>query len=661
MKNNSKVSTIQSIRNIRIEKVAKLKKLGIDPYPSKSRRENKCLEIKENFEKYEGKVVVLAGRLMSWREHGALVFGDLQDSSGRLQMYIREDALAKTDAKLQNIGFSDLGLLDVGDILEVEGEVTKTKRGEVSVIPKYIKILSKSIRPLPEKWSGIKDKETIFRSRYLDTIMNPDKKWRFQKTAELSFAIREFLNKKGFLEIKTPFIQPVYGGTNARAFKTYVNALNTDYYMAISHELYLKRLITAGFDNVFNLNGYFRNEGIDRTHNPEFSMIETMTAYQNYEYNMQLIEEMYEYIARKVFGKTKFNVMGEEVDFASGWDRITMMAAVKKYAGYDFDKVKDVKDAWKILDEIGFEKEKPATIGESMLCVFEEKVESQLIKPTFVTGHPVEISPLAKSLSSDNRFVERFEIFIGGMEGGDNWTELNDPVELFERFKAQVERGRGGDEEFQPMDIEFIEMMEYGMPPTTGLGPGVERLAMLFTETEYIDDVIFFPMLKPAPITANQKAIYGEEYLVDVAEVGDGVQDLTKKIVIVVDKSLENWQVVNVSSHVASVIGRKIKNFTSGGRLFSKDGKAFDFNSQYNIVTLKAGSGQIMKLYDSVAESSDIESFMFLEEMLELSDDAQMKKDVGNKQSSDIKGIGIGLFGDKELLDKFTGKFSLWR
>ncbi len=496
-------------RKMRLEKVEKLKSMGIDPYPSKSDKQNSLSEISEKFDEFENKEIILAGRLVSWREHGALIFGHIQDQDSKLQLYIKEDTIEATNIQNQTLGFNDLNLTDIGDIIEAQGTVTKTNRGEISLLVKTIKILTKSIRPLPTE---VKDKEIIFRQRYLDTILHPENKYRFQKFAEITFAIREFMNKKGFLEIHTPLIQPIYGGGLAKPFKTHVNALDVDYYLAISHELYLKRLITAGFENVFNIRGYFRNEGIDRTHNPEFTMLETMSAFKNFEFNMDLTEEMYKYITTKVFGKTTFKINGQEVDFGQKWERIQMIDAVRKYTGYDFNAIKTIEEAKEILAKEGFEPKE--TLGESMVELFKNKVEEKLIQPTFVYGHPVEISPLAKAMPSDKRFVERFEGFIGGIETGDNWSELNDPVELFNRFKDQFDRREGGEDETHPMDIEFIEMMEYGMPPTTGLGPGIERLTMMLTETEYIDDVLFFPMMRPAQVTQQQKDIYGEKYLV---------------------------------------------------------------------------------------------------------------------------------------------------
>ncbi len=478
------MATLIELRTERIRKADELRSLGINPYPSSCDRTHKVAEILEQFDKLENKEVTVAGRLMSWREHGPISFGDISDPTGKIQLYIQKDLLTTTDRTTQTIGYDHLNLLDVGDIIEATGLVTKTKKGTQSVAPTKVKILAKSIRPLPDKWDGIQDPEILQRQRYLDLIVNPEHKYRFEKAAQILFAIRVFMNKKGFLEIKTPIIQPTYGGTSAKPFKTRVNALGVDYYLAVAHELYLKRLITAGFENVFNIVGYFRNEGIDRSHSPEFNMLETMTAYKNYEYNMDLIEEMYKYIGDTVFGKTEFVVEGHKIDFAKPWRRARMVDLVKEYTGKDL-------------------------LGEELVKVFEDEVEHKLIEPTFVMNHPVEVSPLAKALESDPRFVERFEIFIGGIEGGDNWTELNDPIELFKRFSDQHKRRLAGDEEAHPMDLEFIEMMEYGMPPTTGLGPGIERLTMMFTEAHNIDDVMFFPMLRPNPPSDVQKQIYG--------------------------------------------------------------------------------------------------------------------------------------------------------
>ncbi|HXG66584.1 MAG TPA: lysine--tRNA ligase, partial [Blastocatellia bacterium] len=464
-----------------------------------------------DYEGHEGETVTVAGRLMSWRAHGALSFGHVQDQTGRVQLYIRQDTLKPTDPAAGNLGYDDLNLLDVGDFVEATGTVTKTKRGEISVMPVTLRLLTKTLRPLPDKWHGLTDREAILRRRYLDTTIEPEHKKPFEAVTRMVYAIRQFLDERGFLEFHTPVLQPQYGGGTAKPFITHVNALDCDFYLAISHELYLKRLIAAGFDKVYTIGRYFRNEGIDRSHHPEFSMVETMTAYENYEYNMDLIEDMFRYVAEKVFGRTTFMVRGHEIDFGQPWRRVTMADAVLAETGVDFRKFTSAAEANAQLAALGIH-EPQETVGLALAKAFEAKVEQTLINPTFLYGHPMDISPLAKPMDADPNYAERFEIFIAGMECGDNWSEQNDPVALLERWKSQYRPADLETGEFHPMDYDFIEMLEHGMPPTTGIGPGIERMAMIFTGEENIDNVIFFPMMRPV-LSPTNAIIYGIEEL----------------------------------------------------------------------------------------------------------------------------------------------------
>jgi lysyl-tRNA synthetase class 2 len=463
----------------------------------------------EDYSAHEGKSVTVAGRLTSWRKQGALAFGHIQDQTGTIQLMLRRTAVAPTDPGSGLLGYEDVNLLDVGDIVEATGTVGKTQRGEISVMVERLRILTKSLRPLPEKWSGVKDREIILRKRYLDTIAAPEHRDSFTAISRMLYEIRAFFHQRGFLEFHTPIIQPQYGGGTARPFLTHVNALDCDMYLAISHELYLKRLITAGFDKVYTIGRYFRNEGIDRSHHPEFSMIETMTAYENYEYNMDLIEDLFRHIALAAFGRSEFQVRGHTIDFAKPWNRISMADAILAELGRDFRQCLSLDQAHEWLREIGLH-ESQVSIGHAMVHAFEEKVEPTLIHPTLVYGHPIEISPLAKPMQQDPRFVERFEIFIAGMECGDNWSEQNDPVSLLEAWKKNYRPEVAETGEFHPLDFDFIETLEHGMPPTTGIGPGLERMAMIFTEQEDIYDVIFFPMMKPHLSPVN-RSIYGVE------------------------------------------------------------------------------------------------------------------------------------------------------
>jgi lysyl-tRNA synthetase class 2 len=495
------------IRNGRVAKAASLRSLGLNPYPSQSKRTHYTQKILSEFEKHDGQTVTVAGRLMSWRKQGALAFGHVQDQTGKLQLFLRRNLVQATDAATGRLGYAEANLVDLGDIVEATGKVMRTERGEISVLVEELRLLTKSIRPLPDQWSGLKDREQVLRKRYLDAILEPASFERFATVCKMVAAIRSFLNERGFLEFITPIIQPQYGGGTAKPFKTHVNALGCEMYLAISHELYLKRLIVAGYDKVYTIGRYFRNEGIDRSHHPEFSMVETMTAYENYEYNMNLIEDMFRHVAVTVFGKTEFNVRGHMIDFGKPWRRLNMCDAVKEKTGVDFLACKTAEEANQRLAELKIHEPQP-TVGEAMVHAFGLLVEKDLIQPTLVYGHPIEISPLAKPRADDPRLVERFEIFIAGMECGDNWTEQNDPVHLLETWRKAYRAEERDAGKFHTLDFDFIEALEYGMPPTTGIGPGIERMVMIFTGQENIDDVIFFPMMRAA-ISPLNATIYG--------------------------------------------------------------------------------------------------------------------------------------------------------
>jgi lysyl-tRNA synthetase class 2 len=501
-------SALARLRRQRQEKLAALRELGIDPYPSRAVRTHTCAEVAEGFGRLEGQTVTVSGRLLLLRRQGALSFAQLQDQSGRVQLAFQRERMPGETGPGSGIGYGDLRLLDVGDFVQLTGTVEKTRRGEVSVFGDRLDILAKSLRPLPDKHKGLQDPELLLRKRYLDTVLDPELHAHFQKVSRITRAVRDFLFGRGFLEFQTPVLQPLYGGGTARPFTTHVNALDIDAYLSISHELYLKRLIAAGYERVFTIGRYFRNEGIDRSHHPEFSMVETMTAFENYEYNMALVEDLFRHVAESVFGDTRVTVAGHDVDFAPTWKRLSMQQAVIDATGVDFLACADAAEANRRLSELGVE---PAeTPGLAMLAAFEARVEPTLVAPTIVYGHPVEMSPLAKPSAADPRVAERFEIFIGGLECGDNWTEQNDPEALLATWKRLREASFQDPEEAHPLDYDFIEMLEYGMPPTTGIGPGVERMAMILTGRKTLDDVVFFPLMRPAASELNRE-IYGEE------------------------------------------------------------------------------------------------------------------------------------------------------
>jgi lysyl-tRNA synthetase class 2 len=495
------------IRNGRVGKTDALRKLGLNPYPSRSKRTHYTKAILDGFETLKDQTVTVAGRLLSWRKQGALAFAHVQDQTGKLQLFLRRNLVQPTDAASAALGYAETNLLDLGDIVEATGKVIRTERGEISVLVEQLRLLTKAVRPLPDQWSGLKDREQVLRKRYLDATLDPESFQRFGAVSKMVASIRVFLNERGFMEFNTPVIQPQYGGGTAKPFKTHVNALGCEMYLAISHELYLKRLIVAGFDKVYTIGRYFRNEGIDRSHHPEFSMVETMAAYENYEFNMNLIEDMFRHVAVNVFGRTEFTVRGHVIDFAKPWRRVSMVDVVKEKTGIDFRACTSVDEANAHLVKLGTNETQPS-VGEALVKAFELTVEKDLIQPTLVFGHPIEISPLAKPMADDPRFVERFEIFIAGMECGDNWSEQNDPVRLLETWRKSYRADERDAGKFHTLDFDFIEALEYGMPPTTGIGPGIERMAMIFTGQENIDDVIFFPMMRPtvSPLNAS---IYG--------------------------------------------------------------------------------------------------------------------------------------------------------
>ncbi|MGI6712000.1 MAG: lysine--tRNA ligase [Bacillota bacterium] len=475
---------------VRRKKMDELKQMGIDPFGTKFSTTAKSQEIIKNFEKLENQRVTIAGRILALREHGKVSFAQLQDIEGQIQLYIRLDDVGSEQ-------FEIFKKVDIGDIIGVDGTVFRTRRGEISVAVKELTFLTKSLRPLPEKWHGLKDVELRYRQRYVDLIVNPDVKRVFEARSKIIRAMRRYLDDLGFLEVETPTMHAIPGGAAARPFITHHNALDIDLYMRIALELHLKRLIVGGMDKVYEIGRVFRNEGISIKHNPEFTMIELYQAYADYHDMMNITENMVAYIAKEVLGSTKVIYQGTEIDLTPPWTRLTMVDAVKKYTGVDFSQISSDDEARKVAKEIGVPVENGATKGTVINNVFEEKVEKHLVQPTFIMDYPIEISPLAKRKKEDPNFTYRFEAFIVARELANAFSELNDPLDQAERFREQVKKRNAGDEEAHMMDEDFIRALEYGMPPTGGLGIGIDRLIMLLTDSPSIRDVILFPTLRP--------------------------------------------------------------------------------------------------------------------------------------------------------------------
>lgn len=479
---------------IRRRKLVALQEQGKDPFDVyKVERTHTSQEVKDDYEELVGKQVIVAGRLMSKRVHGKAGFSDIHDRYGKIQLYIKIDDVGEEKLK-------EYKSFDIGDFLTITGTPFVTKTGEISLHIVGFKLIAKSLKPLPEKWHGLKDPDLRYRQREVDIIMNPEVKETFMKRIKIIRYIREFLDNKGFLEVETPILAPIAGGAAARPFMTHHNTLDIDMYLRIATELYLKRLIVAGFEKVYDMGKNFRNEGMDVRHNPEFTMIELYEAYADYNDMMEITENMIAYVCEKIHGTTKVNYQGTEIDFTPPWRRITMVEAVKEYSGVDFELISTNEEAQKVAKEkhLEFKKDlEDCTKADILNALFEEYAEEHLIEPTFLCDYPVEISPLTKKKRGNDEFTERFEGFVFGREVCNAYSELNDPVVQRERFMQQAKERELGDDEAYLLDEEFMSALETGMPPTGGLGIGIDRIVMFLTDASSIRDVILFPTMKP--------------------------------------------------------------------------------------------------------------------------------------------------------------------
>ena len=491
--NETEELDINHLMQIRRDKLIELQEEGKNPYEiTKFNRTNTAGEIKTNYEEFEQKDVTVAGRIIAKRIMGKASFCTIQDSDEKIQSYVSINDLGEESYKA-------FKTWDIGDIIGITGFVFKTRTEEISIHAKEVTLLSKSLRPLPEKFHGLKDPDLRYRQRYVDLIMNPEVKKTFEMRSKIITEIRNILDKKGYLEVETPMLNTISGGATAKPFITHHNALDMDMYLRIATELNLKRLIVGGYDKVYEIGRIFRNEGMDIRHNPEFTSIELYEAYSDYNDMMNIVEELFSKVSLKVLGTTKVNYQGQEIDLAPGCKRISMIDSIKEVTGIDFNEINTDEEAVALAKERGIEipdvtKE---TRGDVISLFFDEYVEKTLEQPTFIYDYPIEISPLAKKKKSDPRLTERFEAFIGGREYGNAFSELNDPIDQYERFKKQVEAREAGDDEAGMMDEDFIQALEIGLPPTGGLGIGIDRMVMLLTDAASIRDVLLFPTMKP--------------------------------------------------------------------------------------------------------------------------------------------------------------------
>lgn len=484
---------INHLMQVRRDKLKELQEQGKDPYEiTKFSRTATAGEIKANYENYEQKDVTVAGRIIAKRIMGKASFCTIQDSDEKIQSYVSINDLGEE-------AYKAFKTWDIGDVIGITGFVFKTRTEEISVHAKEVTLLSKSLRPLPEKFHGLKDPDLRYRQRYTDLIVNPEVKQSFVLRSKIISKVRQILEEKGYLEVETPVLNTISGGATARPFTTHHNSLNIDMYLRIALELNLKRLIVGGFDKVYEIGRVFRNEGMDIRHNPEFTMLELYAAYEDYNDMMDITEEIFSRTAQEILGTTKITYQGQEIDLAPGWKRITMIDSIKEACGVDFHQIITDEEAVALAKERGIEipDKTKETRGDVISLFFDEYVEKTLIQPTFIYEYPVEISPLAKKCPNNQKMTERFEVFIGGREYGNAFSELNDPIDQYERFKKQVEAKEAGDEEAAMMDEDYIQALEIGLPPTGGLGIGIDRMIMLLTDSASIRDVLLFPTMKP--------------------------------------------------------------------------------------------------------------------------------------------------------------------
>ena len=556
--NNNQVQDVNQLLKVRHEKLADLQARGKDPFQiTKFDVTHHSADIKDNFEELEGQTVTIAGRMMFKRVMGKASFCSIQDLKGNIQLYVARDDIGEED-------YADFKKFDIGDILGIEGIVFRTKTGEMSVHAQKVTLLSKSLQILPEKFHGLTDTDTRYRQRYVDLIMNADVKETFVKRSKVLSSIRKFLDGQGFMEVETPMLVSNAGGAAARPFETHFNALNEDLKLRISLELYLKRLIVGGLERVYEIGRVFRNEGLDTRHNPEFTLMELYQAYTDYHGMMDLTENMFRYVAQEVNGSLTLQYGEHTMDLSKPFERITMVDAVKKYSGVDFKEIKTLEEARAIAKEKNVEFEERHTKGDILNLFFEEFVEEHLIQPTFVMDHPIEISPLTKKKPEDPEYVERFEMFMNGWEMCNAYSELNDPIDQRERFKAQEAALAAGDEEANTTDEDFLNALSIGMPPTGGIGYGIDRLTMLMTNSPAIRDVLFFPTMKSIDggkkASKNDTVADAKPEKIDFSNVK--IEPLFEETVDFETFSKSDFRAVKVKDCVAVPKSKKLLQFT---------------------------------------------------------------------------------------------------
>jgi len=651
------MANLKELRDERLRKLSELKQLGINPFPAKSNRTHMMGDVVRDFAKLENKPATVAGRIIGIRKFGKLAFIVLKDTTGQLQLFLKDGTVAATEPKDSRVGLEHLNLLDVGDFIEAAGTIIKSKTGEISIEVKSLRILTKSLRPMPTAQDGFTNKEERMRRRYVDMNVNEDVRQRFIRRSQFWQATREFLLNNDFTEINIPVLEHTTGGADANPFVTHMDALDQDFYLRISHELPLKRLLGAGYEKVFDIGPRFRNENYSDEHLPEHVAMEWYWAYADWEDGMNMMESMFKKVLEATFGTLQFTLDGKTVDMDKAWERWDYATVIHDHYGLEvFDcTIDQVKAA---LKEHGLEVEKTENISRGIDKLW-KKVRAEVAGPIWLINTPAFISPLSKADDGDPRFVQRFQAVIGGSELCNGWSELNDPVDQLNRFLEQQKMRDAGDDEAQMLDIDYVEMLEYGMPPACGLGFS-ERVFWIF-EGVTAREGVPFPQLR-IEVDEVTRGIYPEVFDVTKSNRQDRSQDFSKKITLLVNKELESWQMANTVAHMSAYFGNNLtKNeFGTADYFVTSDGKELPRNSQYPIIIKRATEKELHKVL-AKARDENLRHHIFIKEMQDTTDDSEITGTLSAQSEEATKFYGLGVFGENEAVDKVTKNFQLWK
>jgi lysyl-tRNA synthetase class 2 len=654
------MATLKDFRDERLRKLAELKQLGVNPYPAKVNRTHNVSDVISNFDELQGREVSVVGRIKSIRKFGKIAFVVIRDETGELQLFWKTDDSKQADHSKSELLISNIALLDSGDFVECAGLVIKTQTGEISVEVDSLRLLSKALRPMPSEHEGFTDKEQRMRRRYVDMNVNRGVHDRFIRRSKFWQATRDFLNERGFIEVNTAVLEHTTGGADATPFVTHMDALDQDFYLRISHELPLKRLIGGGYEKVYDIGPRFRNENYSDEHLPEHAAMEWYWAYADWEMGMQLMEDMFRYVLDKTFGTLQFNIDDKEIDMSKSWEKWDYASVILDNYGIDpFDcTIDQVKEQ---LQKHELEVEKTENIARGVDKLW-KNIRKDVVGPIWLINTPAFISPLAKTSDEDPRVTQRYQAVIAGSELCNGYSELNDPIDQLSRFMEQEAMREAGDNEAMMLDIDFVEMLEYGMPPTTGLGYS-ERVFWIF-EGVTAREGVPFPQLR-SEVDEVTKAIYPEVYSPEniIKQISASrPQDFSKRIIAVVRKDLEPWRVANAVAHMEAIIGNKIshKELTSGEYFVSADGVAIPRNSQYPIIIMRGDEKDMRKLHRKITDKGLI-NHVFIKEMQDTTNDQEIVDALGNQLIENTEFYGVSFFTDNESAQALTKDFQLWQ